>query len=127
MNQPIPEQIAGFKKLKGILMLKCPNCGKASVFYTPKKYPLIGVPIMHESCTNCGYRFHKEPGHFDGAVIVSYGLAAVEGVIAFLIAQNMIFGLSTSNQLLVALSVVLVCAMWNYRLARVIWLNMYKG
>jgi predicted RNA-binding Zn-ribbon protein involved in translation (DUF1610 family) len=126
MNQPIPEELAGFKKLKSILTLKCPNCGKASVFYSPK-YKVLTVPVMHETCANCGYRFHKEPGHFDGAVIVSYGLAAIEGLIAYLIAKNFIFGLSSSNQYFFAISVVLLCAMWNYRLARVIWMNIFKG
>jgi len=126
MNQAAPDQLVGFRKLKSILTLKCPNCGKASVFYKPK-YRLLNVPTMHETCANCGYRFHKDPGHFDGAVIVSYGIAAIEGVIAFLIAKNFVFGLSSSSHYLIALLVVLVCAMWNYRLARVIWLNVFKS
>lgn len=125
MNKHQPEKIIGFKKLKSILLLKCPNCGKAAVFYTPK-YRFLNVPQMHESCTNCGYRFHQDPGHFDGAVIVSYGIAAIEGIIAYLMVKNFVFGLNSSTHFLIALLVVLICAMWNYRLARVVWLNIFK-
>jgi len=118
------ENVSKIKKAGQILTLKCPNCGKTSVFHKTK-YPLLGIPQMKEVCENCGYRFDREPGFFLGAMYVSYGLAAIEGLIAFLLARQLIYGLSGINLAMVTIAAILLCAMWNYRLARVIWMNLY--
>jgi hypothetical protein len=80
---------------------------------------------MKEECEHCGYKFDREPGYFIGAMYVSYGLAVLEGLIAFLLAKYLIFGLSPLNLALVTVGAIMFCAMWNYRLARVIWLNIF--
>lgn len=118
------EKVTGFKKVGEILRLKCPNCGQTNVFYKPK-YPIIGAPEMKEVCENCGYRFDREADYFRGATLLSYGLALVEGVIAFLLARNLIYGLTAIELVLVTIAAVLLCAVWNYRLARVIWMNLF--
>lgn len=118
------EKVSKFRKVGEILRLKCPNCGKTNVFYK-MKYPLIGTPEMKEVCENCGYRFDREPGYFLGAMYVSYGLAVIEGLIAFLLAKQLIYGLTSINLALVTVAAILLCAMWNYRLARVIWMNIF--
>lgn len=118
------EKVSKIRKVGEILTLKCPNCGKTNVFYK-MKYPVIGVPRMKEVCENCGYRFDREPGYFLGAMYISYGLAVVEGLIAFFLARWLVFGLSPVTLALVTAAAILLCAMWNYRLARVIWLNIF--
>jgi hypothetical protein len=118
------EKTPMFRKAGQILRLKCPRCGKTSVFYRPK-YPFISRPQMLEICPNCGYRYDRETGFFSGAVYLSYGLAVVEGLIAFLLARYLIFGLSITQQVLITFAAVMFLAMWNYRLARVIWLNVF--
>lgn len=118
------EKVLNLRKVVQVLRLKCPNCGKANVFYKAK-YPVIGMPKMRETCEYCGYNFNREPGYFMGAVYLSYGLAVLEGILAFFLARYLIFGLSKSNLFFITLCAVLFCASWNYRLARVIWLNLY--
>src|ERR1043166_2501903 len=110
------------QKIGEISRLRCPKCGKANVFHKTK-YPFISVPKMKEVCDHCGYRFNREPGYFLGAMYVSYGLAVIEGILAFLITPWLIFGISTINLVLVTVGVILLLAMWNYRMARVIWMN----
>jgi hypothetical protein len=80
---------------------------------------------MKDECEACGYRFDREPGFFSGAVWLSYGLAVVEGLVAFFLVKYLIFGISLTNLILVTIAVVMLLAMWNYRLARVIWLNVF--
>jgi uncharacterized protein (DUF983 family) len=103
--------------------MRCPGCGKAKIFHRTK-FP-FKKPLMKDICESCGYRFDREPGFFSGAVWLSYGLAIVEGVIAFFLARQLIYGLSMTNALLIAIALMLVLAMWNYRMARVMWLNLF--
>jgi uncharacterized protein (DUF983 family) len=117
------EKTTGYRKVGGILRLRCPNCGKAKVFHQTK-YP-FNRPQMKDECEACGYRFDREPGFFSGAVWLSYGLAVVEGLVAFFLVKYLIFGISLTNLILVTIAVVMLLAMWNYRLARVIWLNVF--
>jgi len=117
------EGVSRINKITQIASLKCPNCGKAKVFYK-RKYP-FSKPLMRESCESCGYKFHREHGYYQGVAWVSYGLALVEGVIAFLLARYLVFGLTPITQLLITVGVMMFLAMWNFRLARVIWLNIF--
>ena len=80
---------------------------------------------MKKYCENCGYSFEKEPGYFLGAMYVSYALAVLEGFIAFILAKNLIFGLDDMTLALVTLAAILLCAVWNYRISRVIWMNIF--
>ena len=78
---------------------------------------------MKKACEICGYRFDREAGYFLKALYISYGLAVFEGFLTFLLAKYLIFGLSEIDLALATVAAILLCAMWNYRLARVIWLN----
>jgi uncharacterized protein (DUF983 family) len=117
------ENRSRYQKAGGILKLQCPNCGKAKVFHKTK-FP-FSKPLMKDACESCGYRFDKEPGYYRGAVVLSYSLALAEGALAFVLAKQLIFGISLNNLILVALAAVILCAMWNYKLARVIWMNIF--
>jgi hypothetical protein len=118
------EDISRFRRISHALRLKCPNCGKASVFYRPKFG--IGRPIMHDACENCGYRFKREPEYFSGVAFLSYSLAIAEGIIAFVLAKYLIFGLTPSKLVFISLAAVLFLITWNYKFARVVWLNVHK-
>jgi uncharacterized protein (DUF983 family) len=112
-----------YAKVSGVLKLRCPNCGKAKVFYKTR-FP-FKAPIMKDACESCGYRFDREPGYYRGAVAVSYALALTEGLVAYFLARNLIYGISVSKLVLIAIAAVILCAMWNYKLARVMWLNLF--
>jgi uncharacterized protein (DUF983 family) len=118
------DEISRINRIKNIAQLKCPNCGKAKVFYR-RKFPFLKRPVMRETCESCGYRFHREPTYYRGVAYLSYGLAIIEGLIAFLLARYLIFGLSPITQVLITIGVMMFFAMWNFRLARVIWLNIF--
>jgi uncharacterized protein (DUF983 family) len=111
-------------RLGRILRLRCPRCGKSNVFH-PTRFPFVSEPKMKQECEHCGYKFDREPGYFLGAMYVSYGLAVLEGIIAYFLAKYLIFGLSPLTLALITAAAILFCAMWNYRMARVIWLNVF--
>jgi uncharacterized protein (DUF983 family) len=117
----IEERIPRRRKLGRALTLKCPKCGFGKVFY-PAKFPGVR-PQMRTTCEHCGYSFEREEGYYRGAVYLSYGLMLVEGVLAFLLSKFLIFGLSTRDSILIAITAMLFLSFYNYRIARVIWLS----
>src|SRR5688572_20440612 len=117
----IEQKPSRLSRVSRIVGLKCPKCGFAKVFYKAK-FP-GARPQMKTSCDHCGYSFVKEEGYYRGAVYLSYGLTILAGVLAYLLARYMIFGLSNRDLILIAIGAMLFFSIWNYKLARVIWLS----
>lgn len=121
----IPEEnTSRSKRLRHALLLRCPNCGKAAVFY--KGPNSRSQPQIHEKCENCGYHFNRGKDFFKGAMVFSYALLIVEALGAALIAKSMFLGLGRRDLILVGLAAMFFCSRWNYRFARILWLGM-KG
>ena len=51
--------------LKDGLRLKCPRCGEGDLFATMFR--------MKTDCSNCRFKFEREPGYFVGAMYINYG------------------------------------------------------
>jgi uncharacterized protein (DUF983 family) len=101
----------------------CPNCGKGNVFL-----PSTGVlklPIMLDKCDACAYRFDREPGYFIGALYISYGLAVLEGILAFLVSVLLVPSLSSTWQILSVLAIIIICAKKNYKIARIVYIHLF--
>lgn len=112
------------QKVGEILSLKCPNCGKEKVFES-NRGAVLRFPKMHEDCPACKYHFDREPGYFLGAMYASYGLAVFEGICTFLLLKFGIGGLSELSIAFSIAAVIIVLGYWNYKLARVIWMNLF--
>jgi uncharacterized protein (DUF983 family) len=106
-----------------IIQEKCPHCGQSHVFKKGTK--LFEIPVMYEKCTNCNYKFDREPGYFFGAMYVSYGIAVFFGILTFLI-FNVIFPSFPVEFSLVAIAtVILLIAKKNYKLSRIIFIHLF--
>jgi uncharacterized protein (DUF983 family) len=108
--------------LKSILLEKCPNCGKGSVFEQKK---LFRMPVMKERCDVCGYKFDREPGYFLGAMYVSYGLAVLEAIVTFLIMNYFWPDLPLIWFPVAITVVVLLFSFKNYKLSRIIYIHIF--
>ena len=51
------------------LRLKCPRCGKGDI--------CAGMFKMSADCSNCHFKFEREPGYFVGAMYINYGATVV--------------------------------------------------
>lgn len=111
-------------KLSEIVRLKCPKCGKGDVF-EKMNGKLISFPKMNASCSSCHYHYDREPGYFLGAMYASYGLAVLEGISTFLIISFLVPSLQALSLAFITAFVILLFAIWNYKLARVIWINIF--
>lgn len=101
---------------------KCPKCEKGDIFASKGNIFLLKVPKMNEHCPVCNYTFDKEPGYFLGSMYVSYALTIIEMLIVFgaffrFVPLPVFF-------LLIALTLFLF-SLFNYRIARTIWINLF--
>lgn len=100
---------------------KCPRCRKGNMFNAP----LFSFKSkkMSDHCPHCGLKFEKEPGYFYVAMYVSYVFVVAElissCVLAYLITGNLE---SPWMYLIVAFSVVIILAPFNYRYSRIVLL-----
>jgi hypothetical protein len=122
------KSIQNIQKQKGNLVLniltgKCPHCGQSKVF--EKRKHLFELPVMMEKCTECGYKFDREPGYFLGAMYLSYALAVLQGIIAFLVCYFFFPGLPTIALPIIITGIVLLFSFRNYKLSRIIYIHIF--
>lgn len=117
------------EKKKSVLLRiateKCPHCGKGQIF--EKRTGIFQLPKMKMQCEQCGYLYNREPGYFLGAMYVSYGLAVLQGLIAFLVCYFLFPGLPTLAVCFILLFVILLFAIPNFRISRVIYMYIFPN
>jgi uncharacterized protein (DUF983 family) len=59
------------------LRLKCPRCGKGSLYAKPFR--------MRDHCLTCGLKFEREQGYFVGAIYINYAATIAIAVPGFFI------------------------------------------
>ena len=116
------------REKKGNLLLdiwreKCPNCRQARVF--KKSAGVFKMPVMHEACPACDYKFYREPGYFLGAMYISYGIAVLVGLLTFFFLYYFFPNLPTIAVPLLMIVMIVLVAKKNYRLSRVIYMHMF--
>lgn len=108
-------------KLGGVLKEKCPQCQVGDVFHAAKSAFDI-FPKMKATCDSCGYHFEREPGFYQGAMFVSYGLSLVEGVFVFFVLKLAFPMMDSLTIVGLIIAVITLLSMRNFRLSRMIWL-----
>ena len=106
------------------LKLKCPKCRKGDLFINSNPYVLKQLNKMNKSCSNCDLKFVIEPGFYQGAAYVSYGLQILTSLIVF----NVLFWLTpaTLNQIILTICLIIIAMMPYYVvLARSVWLALF--
>jgi len=106
-----------------IIKEKCPHCSKGEVF--KKGTGLFKMPVMHEECPVCHYKFEREPGYFLGAMYISYGIAVLAGIITFLLLHFLVPGLPTIYIPIGIIVVIIVISKKNFKLSRIIYMHLF--
>lgn len=63
------------QKIYSILTSRCLRCHVSKIFLNSSSYKYKNWDKMHPDCPTCGLHFEREPGFFQGAMYISYGLA----------------------------------------------------
>jgi hypothetical protein len=103
---------------------KCPHCGKGHV-YQRGLLAKFGSLKMNNECPVCHLSFTKDPGFYWGAMYASYGLALVEVLLVYTVARILGTKPFDGINLVYIMGTILVCAPFNFRMARLIWLYVF--
>jgi hypothetical protein len=77
---------------------------------------------MNKSCSNCHYKFHKEPGFFIGAMYISYAMNIAEVLFMYVLLTPFFDEILDLLMLpFLALGIVLLI-FFNVRYSRMIWI-----
>ncbi|WP_452230809.1 MULTISPECIES: DUF983 domain-containing protein [unclassified Lacinutrix] len=106
------------------LNCKCPNCKKGNIFNNRGSLLLFKIPKMSARCSECDFKFEREPGFFFGAMFVSYALAVAQ-MIASLIVFWSFIDLSPIRVFLIITLIAFLLGAVNYRISRSIWIYMF--
>ena len=114
-------------KLYSVINEKCPVCHEGNPFISSKKYQLATFHKMHTRCEVCNHKFEIEGGFWQGAMYVSYGLTVAISIATFVITY-LIYPETDAWYYIIIISLVsLFLAPINYRLSRMIWMNMFSA
>jgi uncharacterized protein (DUF983 family) len=105
----------GRSALAAIAARVCPRCRRAPIFGS--------MWSMHDDCPGCGLDFDRgDPGHFTGAMYVSYALAIPLIALLTLIEHLIIPGWSLFRLVLLASALCVPLIPWLWQYSRVIWI-----
>ena len=105
---------------------KCPRCRKGPIFAYPVS-KIAQFNVMNERCPHCGVRLEPEPGFYQGAMYVGYGIT----VICLLLISIILYGVvnpSSEWTYIVTNIVFMICIVpLNYRYSRILYLHFFGG
>jgi len=105
----------------------CPHCHKGKVFADKSFFFSMGFPKMNSHCSNCNFKFEKEPGYFFGAMFVSYGVAVLEGLLTYFCIRPFFDSNFDFWMFPIIAFVLLSLTFFNIRFSRMIWIYMFKN
>lgn len=112
-------------KLYSIFTMTCPKCQESKLFEHPNPYNLNKIFNMPERCVKCGQKIEMEPGFFYGSMYVSYGLS-IAFLVSVWVAMYVLYpNFSTTEYLIIAVSILFILTPYFFRLARSIWINFF--
>src|SRR5206468_11713822 len=96
-------------RLRAIIRQRCPVCLQGAMFR--------GRFEMNTTCPVCGHRFEREPGFFQGAMYVSYGIGIVYLGILGLLANRFVaprFGIAAAVSAVILVHLACIPAVFRY-------------
>lgn len=113
--------------IRKIITNQCPNCDKGHIYSNKNIYFNFSTNKMHKECSNCGFKFEKEPGFFFGAMYVSYALSIAEIVSVFIISRLFFESIFDIRIILYVVITLILLSSFNMRIARIIWIYLMRN
>lgn len=106
--------------IKSIITNSCPACLKGKIFF-----PLFSSPFkMHSSCSNCSFKYEKEPGFFWGSMYVSYAISSFL-FLSYSFSAVFLFDFSITKTFFTLLFIMLFFVPLIFRFSRILWINLF--
>lgn len=104
---------------------KCPRCHVGDIF----TFPLSRISkfnVMNKTCPHCGVRLEPEPGFYQGAMYVGYGIT----IACIALISGLLYLLGDFSEwvyIAATIGVMIILAPLNYRYSRILYLYMFGG
>lgn len=112
-----------FRFINDVYQEKCPKCKVGEAFESGRSS--LSIPKMHDSCSNCNYRFEREPGYFIGAMYLSYALAIAQCVAVYVLLQLLYPSLSIEWILSSLMITILIFSKKNFKWSRLLYIYIF--
>jgi uncharacterized protein (DUF983 family) len=109
-------------KLYSVIHQTCPRCHEGKMF-TSSTYSSQFMK-MNKSCPHCGLDLIQEPSYYFGAMYFSYAIQVAVFVMVYFGLRYTINPDSTTYIIWTIISVLLILP-FNYRISRVMWINLF--
>jgi uncharacterized protein (DUF983 family) len=110
-----------------LLQGKCPRCRKGDIFTYPVIGHLFQFNKMNETCPHCEVRLEPEPGFYQGAMYVGYGITVMVIILVSLVLYFFADGASAYVYMFTVIGVMILLIPFNYRYSRIIYLYLFGG
>ncbi len=109
-----------------LLQGKCPCCRKGDIFTYHLRDKLFQFNKMNEKCPHCEVRLEPEPGFYQGAMYVGYGITMV---MIILISVILYLAGHPSEWVYIGtvIAVMTLVIPLNYRYSRILYLHFFGG
>lgn len=111
---------------KALLQGKCPQCHTGDIFRYPLAKNFWKFNQMNTLCPKCGVRLEPEPGFYQGAMYVGYGITTA----VIILISIVLYALGNYSEWIyigIIVGVMLLLVPLNYRYSRIIYLYMLGG
>ncbi len=105
---------------------KCPRCREGSIFTYPVK-KIAQFNTMNERCPHCNVRLEPEPGFYQGAMYVGYGITIICLLFVSLILYVLVDPTSEWTYIISIIVFMFCIAPLNYRYSRILYLHFFGG
>lgn len=108
-----------------LLLGKCPRCREGNIFTYPASR-LFKFNVMNKSCPHCGVRLEPEPGFYQGAMYVGYGIT----ITMLILISGLLYLAGDFSEwvyISVTIGVMILVAPLNYRYSRILYLYLFGG
>src|SRR5688572_350962 len=108
-----------------LLQGKCPRCRQGQIFAYPASN-ITKFTRMHEKCPECNVRLEPEPGFYQGAMYVGYGLT----LFVIVLVAVLLYQLGDPSEWVyigVVIGVMILLVPLNYRYSRILYLYAFGG
>ena len=106
---------------------KCPCCRKGNIFTYSLGERLFQFNKMNETCPHCGVRLEPEPGFYQGAMYVGYGITMVIVILVSIILYFFAGHPSEWVYIGTVIGAMVLLVPLNYRYSRIIYLYFFGG
>ena len=112
--------------LAALLQGKCPRCRKGDIFTYPIGDHFFQFNKMNETCPHCEVRLEPEPGFYQGAMYVGYGIT----ILVIILVSLILYLVGRPAALVYTVTVIgtmILLIPFNYRYSRIIYLYLFGG